>query len=496
MTDLNIPTTGREGTWTAEDFRQLFTLDPALVDNRGGIESPISYDAAVATLIERLTASLDKPGFATNIKIGSTERRQAYQPQQIAAGLAQTIVHALGPDAMYQNVIDSMDLRPYLQVIADNPQMRVKEELAFNQDARHDIDPVALSALRASYEESERQRVADALTRNGLDASKSAVDQFFADTPGAGTVGKSPAARADPNAANAAIAMSNGAVDVNPASPEFDPKTVAGERAKVKPFSRGDLQLLLNTQSLGWDDLIDANSNLDETGRYVPINMGMKPITPADVAARGGEVRQWNPAAQVADQVSIIDAAKWPTTLAPAEVIQLQRNLRNAGLLPAGYIEGDALDATFQQAWRNVLVESARRNIPVTKVYSQEFQRTQTRSLEQADVMTAANAMAAKTIGRPLTYGEFGRVMQTLQTLNSDLTHNVQWGSEGQGSNVVRGVDSNDMAAAVNDATVADASRNRMMGAFQAIARASGSEYYVMTEQKRRQDAVDEGEVV
>lgn len=364
------------------------------------------------------------------------------RPERRAAeAVAKLIVRALPAEAnvpgstkISEKIVTNLDLRPYLQQIADKnialPDLTpddYREIDAYVQNQGHSPVMDLLDAEQVKAQTVKRQQNVDQGKNSETDIAS--VSQF---DPAIVTL--SPEARA--TQAQAAIAQGG---TTGEAAADYVNDPYADLYNEVKPtFPEADYQQLIKIGLVDFADIITAESQFNADNQ----TSGMQTGVLMDVPGRGPDI-PGSAGDRPAKRMSLTSILDLPNTLNYDEVAQLQEKLAMAGYfdrIGQDYIEGEADDKATQAAWQAALVDAyhLQGTDPKTSVvqmlarkgveYRQEVQRRSADKFGKLDtdlVRSSADEMAVQLLGRTLDDGEFGKIRDELLRLRADRGNDI-----------------------------------------------------------------------
>ena len=388
--------------WTGSEIAATISLDPDLLARGDTWWNPttkrqekrvIGPDRA-RELIASTLQSMLIPGEYKNEDDAAAAAREARIPE-----MAQLIVEALPADAMNEGVIAAIDLRPYIQLVASQPDRPI-----LGDRTRQGFKPLINAWQQAQN-----------------------VDIQAGGQPyrGSTTAGVSPATTATEQAP-----QTPGGLEQYP-----------GMQGSTVDLS--DMAYLLRT---GQVDL--TNPDLLAS----PMDVGNIPGVFTNAPSGQPRVTQRElPSGKVIGRTTVGGALDWVYGLNEQEVSTLQALVASAGymtdmhydpqtdqtiLQDYSYEDGYANDAVFQQAWRTAVMEAKANQVPLgqwltrkTAEFKQREDSFRKRLTEErigtfnsalTDVRTAADRLAMDTVGRRLRPEEFVQVRQYLRSLQQE----------------------------------------------------------------------------
>jgi hypothetical protein len=387
-----------QDVWTGEEFASRIALDPALL----ALAKP-EWDAQTeTTTVKELRAKAAREIVRQSIRTTFGDQ-VALDDVQIKE-LARLIVEALPKEAMNGAIVQALDVRPYIQLVASEPNRYMSEEFK--------KDPPATPAGRVNY-----PRTFEPLA----EAWQQVQEQEYRTTGNAykqtNTAGVSPATAT----AQQATAELQGA--------EADPFNVGSQTVDL-----GGLESMVRTGKL---DINDPNV---ETATFTMGNVpGVGSLGP------GGGGRSIG-------RTTVGGALDWMFSLDEREVATMQSLLANAGYMTdmrydaegdrwimrdLSYEDGYANDPVTRQAWQMAISDAfsqgngkSMRDWLQTKTveFKQREDALRTRLTEErvgsfnqalGDVRAVADRLAIETVGRRLNPEEFVQVRQYLRSLQS-----------------------------------------------------------------------------
>lgn len=350
--------------------------------------------------------------------LGAADRNKV-QDQAFAALIADAIVKGLGPEANVGDIeggaidvgiIKNLDLRPYLQLVREQPNRRFKTE-QWGTDDRDAISQGRVNELITALD-AEATRVAGAAAAEiGVTSEIGYSTSEVGVSPQGrlATVGQTAGAAQDPVAA--AIATLNGGTSAEWENPTFDEgqwRQIAGMKQSV------------------FDQIIDAEIDFNE-------NAGTPGVMRTGIVLDGTGYPTGSSGQPVTRKLSLQGALGWLARQDAETVASMQEKMAAAGYfnqVGQNYIWGDADDEATYNAWQMVLLESYQQNVPVDQILvkkaaeARKIQRQQMLNTWGAPdanrIRTAANVMAADAIGRELRDDEFEKLQAYLTNLVED----------------------------------------------------------------------------
>lgn len=398
-----------DGRLHAEDLAKAIQVAPSLDALRGG--TAVGFHDGANIILHRLPG---QDAMAANA--------------DIPLAIAHTIYLAIPEELRNEKVLQSIDLRPYLEYMKTNSDKALHVyrnsnilggDLFGADDWQatgpavfdHFITGITKDATERAVKkqqgnaltDEERQRVTEAITQYNPSVAGLAPTQEVLDT-------------------GAVTAVTTGSADVSTldfTSGEGAPTVSA---SSVFDLYRPDL-LDPGTYDQALGALQDAEQ---QGGTDLPV-----------VIQRGGETGSMRPGA--GKKMSVWEARNSIYSMKPKELAQLTKNLTDAGVFDrlgaAPDDPNDAFDPVLNKAWDYVLAQSIGRNTPVNdwlkgeagtyRAKKAEMVRTQNAALTQEDYGNTLNSVAMNTIGRQLDGYEQRMVLGYLKRLNADRNSKV-----------------------------------------------------------------------
>jgi hypothetical protein len=397
---------------TGEFLRSLVTISSPLYNLRGGIA--LSEDDAFAALLNRLDPMLK--GKLDHLDRAGTRLENllpdaGVNDNDFADSIAYSIVTALPEEMRTAEVLNSMDLRPWLDAMKSQSDAAVKVKESMSQDDHFVWKPEAYDAAIQAITEFETGEISNLQQGTELSDEQRAKLQAEITQWKPGVVGLNVSGRAMVEGETVAL-QAVGQVPFNPQSLEAP---IDGDIG----FPVEDLRALVQGGMMTLDQLVEQEGLIaDELGG------GMFPVdTGIGVSAQ--------PKTKV---LSALDALNYLTKLPEDEVRKMQQKLVASGYYDrVGEIAieyGDPYDPATMKAWQAMLTDSVRMNKPVTKLIADEARTYRTKIREQRlgtlqDIDTeyvdvVANDFARSYMGRGLTKMELDGVKQYLDGLRTE----------------------------------------------------------------------------
>lgn len=428
--------------FTSADFALAYS--PDLLSRRIGRVVP--KDVAIDALRKRLVGSADesRPGAPLG-----------------AARIARLIVDALPPELFDEGILLTMDLRPFVQVLIDNPD----KTLPGDRDGQHiTFTPEQRLTHMEVLNAEETVFALNAATANGIDPGDATARATSFDPTVVGVSpskgGNLPAAGANPAPPTATTVppVDPSAPPVVPVDPnavtDADGKMSLDEPAGTTVVPKAGPSFATMIQSPTWDpeefrELAKAGLvNLDQlagfeepsisvdqdTGQYVldaPFGpMGVKVTGLAETPRPSMVPRETREGVSTSEGrgVGVVEAANFLKDMDEDEVAAVQSKMEAAGYLTAGeYDKGNAWDEATESGWRSLIFEAWQRNTSTSMVLAQQAQRRKAQddalnaervvqargqiasempALDTRTMNDVADEYAFKTIGRVLTNTE------------------------------------------------------------------------------------------
>lgn len=381
---------GKDGQFLGEDLAKVVRVSSELATLGGG--KRLDDMAAEALLSERMVSAMGREDSIAGV---ATTGRD----------LAEVIIDALPDELITAEVLQSLDLRPYLKALdgktivhrtgdyrgktilisasTDTQQAHTADVLASIDKSIHEA--VSAFTVNSTLTESERKKqVADAVAYRDdqagiVNAQKPEVQAALAGT-----------------------------------GPTWSPTMVASAMNNYG-FPEDELRAMVTGDLLSYDQLVDEEAKMNQSlgGGYFPVDVAASPSMVHDVghATRRDKVTTLN----------TLDALNYIHTLPPSEVAKMQIKLAAGGYFDrttagSAYVEGDSFDPATMEAWKLLLTDSVRENKPVPNVlgtnvrdYRERVRQARMKALPQMDQsMNNINAddYARQIIGRRLTTEE------------------------------------------------------------------------------------------
>jgi hypothetical protein len=414
---------------TAEDLAKQFTLTAELMQQVSKtwkanrlVMTEISAKDAREVVYQRLLRELDVAGAEDFFSLPLTGGGDSPRDRLDAAvrKMAETIVLALPKEAMSESLVTRMDLRPYLQLAAEQAEK-----------APDNRNPLTSPIIANRWNEIQTTNL------------ELGVTPFR----GSRQVGLAPSAAAtssttDENGNPVAVDASGNPVDQRYAT------TGAGQ------VDFGDLNYLLGTGQA-------AVGQLTPEQMATPIDVGNIPGMERPTRTSDPRVNSRDlPSGRTMNRTTIGGAMDWMYGLSNQEVLQLQQQLENAGYYTlvqydaesdqmtwtdVKYEQGYAGDQATRAAWYRAISDAkaegksisdtlvAKRGEFASREQTVRQQMVQARQSEfdkqLGSSRVAADKMAIDTLGRRLTSEEYVRVRQYLRELQTSRVDDLA-GSE------------------------------------------------------------------
>lgn len=404
---------------------------------------------------------------------------------ETAHEIARLIVKALPDDAMYANILGSLDLRPYLNVVLSKADKSLPDMYFHNW---RDLTQSFMDRIQGDY-------VRKVAAQQGVGTPESAamakqVQQFnpglitvdplanATTAPGVGTppgaqtpVTPPPGPTTIPGQTTTTVAPSGPttATTVGPtaAADDADHINLGGDPAATPPIPRSTYERMIS--SPGWDpekfrNLAKAGNiplSLDyaqfEEAQFNPDDSLQQPFGPLGLKVSGayiGEAVGKLPKG-ARRSITAVQALHWLKDQTEEEVANVQDKMVQAGMLEYGkFDKGNAWDEATSQAWQGLLTESYQRDVPTDQVLAGYAARRQQaervahgpihqliervpgmvqRSVEAAslaplthpDLDSAADDYAMKVIGRPLRLDEKAQLFAFMASKRSESRQQI-----------------------------------------------------------------------
>ena len=390
-----------EDYWTGEEFAARISLDPALLarakadwdaETQTTQLKPLSADDA-----REMVRGLINDQFA-GMNVDSVQVKE----------LARLIVEALPDEAMNGSVVAALDVRPYIQLVASEPDRFMGKD--FVKKPRNNTNyPRTFAPLAENWQQLQEEDYRTQGTAYRQD-NKAGVSPVI-------------------TAAEQTTQMAGGL------------EQYPGMQGSTVDLS--DMAYLLRT---GQVDLTnpDLLASLMDVGNipgvFTNAPSGQPRVTQREL-----------PSGKVIGRTTVGGALDWVYGLNEQEVSTLQALVASAGymtdmhydpqtdqtiLQDYSYEDGYANDAVFQQAWRTAVMEAKANQVPLgqwltrkTVEFKQREDSFRKRLTEErigtfnsalTDVRTAADRLAMDTVGRRLKPEEFVQVRQYLRSLQQE----------------------------------------------------------------------------
>lgn len=388
---------GRNGQFLGEDLAKLVTLSSRITNMTGG--KLISE----RDLEDVLSGRLGKVGYGEGSTEDGTVRTR---------DISEVIIDSLPKELRTQEVIQAIDLRPYLVALNGKTIVQRTDGMMFGETA-------------------ETWKVN---TTELLEQQQASVESDFMALQGDSTLSDDEKKRI----VKESTALNGTVVDLTPAAQQNAPAVAAGT-ATSDLLSAG--QAALGGQGFPVEGMTEAlqsgmmdfeNLVLDETaqnealgGGFYPMNLGPEGPTTMSGGPGGNSIdRGQAPPQQYAGPTQMMSAAKaknWLSTLTEKEVANLQMKMAAAGYFDrvdggAAYLEGDAYDPITIKAWTMLLTETAQQKEAMPMVlarnmrdYRAKRQQANMRQLNEFDATMSrvqANDFSKSVIGRGLSSTE------------------------------------------------------------------------------------------
>lgn len=376
--------------WTPDELGGEVQITSELLLRSGA--TSVSREDAQRIIAERLRVAFGRPSstFAPAL-LGSGRG-------DMAVPLAQLITSALPQDALYDEVVKVVDLRPYLSAISRFPdkQHRYRQPFAFDSN---------INLARAA--ENYNKAIRDTATANlQSDLANSAIPierrQQLIDVELAYDEG---VADLDPEVRNREQAPAldeQGGV-----SPNWETKQggILEDETNQPIFNMGDQERYRAT--LGEEQSVFDEVPLDKN-LYVTMESGQD---------RGG---------QRFNMMSVTQARQYLDTLDDKAYADWQRKLYQSGYFDkvgSGYVEGDRYDRATDRAWQLLLLESFKGNQPImntlARSYTSRKEQLNKRWSEtmRTDFLPMADAISMDILGRRLRPEEYESVRRYIGSL-------------------------------------------------------------------------------
>jgi hypothetical protein len=471
----DLPMAGEEedsGELTPDLFAGIRIAPKLLLDGRTKMRANAARDYVRDQLVTALTAG------------GGTYLAGQATAEDLEA-TARAIVYAMPADAMYEEVITRLDLRPYLAAVVKRGRTRWEDtrrdvtgdqrigeyrEFMLNGLSQTARDRVAVSQQGSDRTEAERAEVDEAI--QGFDESVAGLKPELMFENRAAAIG---ASGMGPDQAEEAL---------------YD-LSALGEEATAAPIRFPETELRSSMDLGDINDLAGLNAAeleaIKATGAsgFVPVRLSnYEAAHPSDPGGSGAPTT-----------LNAADAAGWLKNQSESDIERMQESLLKAGYYDSEdgelqFERGYAQDPATKQAWRTALFEAAEQNksLPTLltersvareerKRYEREtFQSERAQLWKNNDnrrmFRDIANDYAIEQIGRRLTGEEYEAVRSTIDRLRDSRAEDVEpedryWETE---SNRDRGFDSGDIERAVGRRTSSEQGRMMAYDALQKVA--------------------------
>lgn len=401
-----------KGPIKGEDLREIVPISQelrSLVNTAG--DDPLGWDEAQKVIFGRLPRPVS----------------MQLVDDTVMEGIAWTLAGYLPPEMRTRRILESMDLRPLLTALAENPDAKIHAAFRWGPDSYKENPAGLYVHLSEAITEQIRADATAVITGQNMTPEDEAAYlerqvAFDATTvkPLAQFEGIDEAAGTDPNA------------PVDPNAILLGDSTGATGRAA---FPEAEIRDLMNTNQLTLEGLMEWENSVDNTtGRRFPVLMEDKPPNPYGS-------RQGSPSAHATDRpsakvLSPMEALLYPQQQSPEAVRRLQINLANAGYfdqIEGGNMVdwGDPFDPATMAAWKLALTDQMKRGdvsltkllVDRSKTYRENMRTERLKALPELNrdyVRLDADTLAESYLGRRLTGSEFTNLMDYLNGLRTE----------------------------------------------------------------------------
>lgn len=319
--------------------------------------------------------------------------------------LSKYILYSLPETAWTTNLINNLDVRPYMQNVVTYYD---------NGGAFFENKQLGKVQNREAYERAtgvleEANKVADETVKASQQSNNATPPPVDPTTAGLSVPAQVAGWTADVQAAAQQGLPGN----------KFKEWVTGGDALEMPTVSEQEIRDALSLS--GSTDILDVmtvTGNYAEQGRAVPpqtVQMN-DPLAPSSSMDPGG--------GQVPNKLSITAAAKYlqGPNVTPAMVKRLQDQLVRAGYMDginARVVPGDGWDQATNMAWRRALADSYQRGVPLPQLLKeQEQQRTSGfKPLSGLAQRSMLDQVAQSVLGRNLNEQEQAHLIQQLYTL-------------------------------------------------------------------------------
>lgn len=475
--DTETPaSTGTAGKWfTSEDFSGITVDGKVLAFGATAADSDTGQNIIQA----RIEAAMAKAGSDKN----DGETWKAW-----AEGMANAIFYSLPEDARYEETLQAIDLRPYVQVAINNPDTRPSNyNVRWNPDRelRGGEAEHALEGFQLGYDEVVGKVQLGSKRTDEQKASAAETWRQFDPT----TAGMAPEPlmawrqqQVDETATSSAEAET-ALLDQDPTAVLLGEEDT-GPTADPIVFPEEELRQMLRTGALtNLNDLAATETQFNKdagTSGFVPVELGM---TGSPDMPGVDRVRQRT--------LNAADAMDWITNLSEEEVATLQVNLAKAGYFEqlqgfTKYESGYQYDPATQAAWQLALTDSVKQKKPLPQILAERAvaetkrRKDQFAAFSTSNSRKAANQMAIDAIGRELDPEEYEMVRSFLIDLRVKRSNAVTGIDDMSWQNtetVQTGYSQDDVATAVEQAVTPEIASSNSWNAGQKLFQFMGMDF-------------------
>lgn len=410
-----------------EGVFSTITLEPALFEVAGGKDesgNPVTRRSAEdlrGKIVDQLWAMVEEQGGLE--QAAPRERRQYKDEVKV---IAEQIVRWMPRGAMYDKVVDNLDLRPFLAA-----WQKANPDSDGGQVAEWALAGEQASIAEAYAAANENNSVSTRVDSGTIDAAAAAQTEFSPSV-----AGLRPGATIEKVDAQLDAAVASGEITAEQAQQELyedDPMSAFDDDPGATiAFPVDELYnsvfvgqvkniMELADQEASWvQQQLEMGAAVDPSTAFTPIDLGMRTVD-----GGGGVPGEMRPQRQV---MNAVDAMLYLQKLKPSELEKLQQSLARAGYMANDqgltYEPGDQTDELTMIAWQRALFDSVREKTPMPKLLvdrsaEQDKLREEQRAISNEDLFrNGVNAIVRDVLGRDMTNVEYGQVrgyiMQTI----------------------------------------------------------------------------------
>lgn len=433
MTDIQTTEDNEEsGVWTPERLRELVQIGPNVEDRNVGavLDVEVASDQIEASWRKFVRSrAWYEIGGGT---LGMQAREASYELEADIEPIADLIAQAVPPELRTSATLANLDYRPYLEAIAERPNLLLRKRRNWAADSDVSRARLArdLSAKITQAYQTDLLAELNAVQDLTPEEREAAAQEDASFVPGVADL--------NPNA-SFTVRMSGGELDRLPGEQggTFDGANVYAQQSVGFVWDLDYDMALRETVTTPTGPAYSMFEPISEMEAQYNQALQTPGMIRSGIDISTGQTR----AGSQLRKLSLQGALTYMDKLDDEQYRAMQQQMYQAGYfdrLGSGYSPGDRADQATNQAWQLVLVDAYKARKPIMNVLEDSRVRRQTayrdrwRGKLATDLADAADAIGMETFGRRLTNEEMKAVRQFVsrQQANRLPTGDPGWYNE------------------------------------------------------------------